>query len=61
MTAFDDNGQLVFPEKVQELEECFEEFTDFVTINNELVKNHQAKAELNRQFSWELDANGGQN
>ncbi|MGK4178679.1 NADPH-dependent FMN reductase [Lapidilactobacillus dextrinicus] len=61
LTAFDDNGQLVFPEKVQELEECFEEFTDFVTINNELVKNHQAKAELNRQFSWELDANGGQN
>lgn len=61
LMAFDENGQLIYPEKVQELEECFAEFVDFVTLTTELLKNRHVNAEHHRQFSWELDANGGQN
>ncbi|WP_125606663.1 NADPH-dependent FMN reductase [Lapidilactobacillus bayanensis] len=61
LTAFAEDGQLIYPEKVQELEECFAEFVDFVTLTNELLKNRHVNAEHQRQFSWELDANGGQN
>ncbi|KAF1299185.1 NADPH-dependent FMN reductase [Enterococcus sp. JM4C] len=58
LQAFDEEGQLAYPDKVKELEECFDEFLLFVEITNQLVKDHRFKTEQNRQFSWET-ANGG--
>ncbi|MGM0125967.1 hypothetical protein IGI37_003368 [Enterococcus sp. AZ194] len=60
LEAFDEAGQLVYPEKVKELEECFDEFLLFVEITNQLVKDHRFKTEQNKQFSWET-VNGGNN
>lgn len=59
LDAFDAEGQLVYSDKVKELEECFAEFCLFVDITNQLVKDHRFKAEKNKQFSWEQVAEGG--
>lgn len=59
LNAFDESGQLVYPEKITELEECFDEFLLFVEITNQLVKDHRFKTEQNKQFTWEA-ANGGE-
>lgn len=58
LNAFDEKGQLIYPDKVKELEECFDEFLLFVEITNQLVKDHRFKTEQNKQFSWEA-VNGG--
>ncbi|MGT2666698.1 NADPH-dependent FMN reductase [Streptococcus rifensis] len=54
--AFDASGQLVFPEKVAELEEDFAEFLTFVDMTNQLVAAHGLNTEQKRQFSWEAAA-----
>ncbi|VUX06402.1 Uncharacterised protein [Streptococcus constellatus] len=51
--AFDAEGNLVYEEKVKELEENFAEFQEFVTITNQLVS--QSNTERKRNFSWELE------
>jgi NAD(P)H-dependent FMN reductase len=61
LQAFDENGGLVYPEKVTELEECFEEFCLFVSITNQLIKDHRFNTEQKRKFSWEQLADGGEN
>ncbi|MFV0559267.1 MAG: NADPH-dependent FMN reductase [Enterococcus sp.] len=53
LAAFDEQGELVYSDKVTELEECFEEFVLFVTITNQLVKEHHFNLEKEKQFSWE--------
>lgn len=57
--AFDEDGQLIYPEKVVELEENFAEFLEFVAIINQLLKGQQESTEKKKQFSWEA-LNGGQ-
>lgn len=52
LQAFDENGDLVDPEKVTELEECFEEFVLFVEITNALLKAHHTRKAQNKDFSW---------
>lgn len=52
LQAFDEKGYLVYPEKVAELEECFDEFVQFVEITNELLKRHTIKTEQDKKFSW---------
>ncbi|MDQ0221607.1 NADPH-dependent FMN reductase [Streptococcus moroccensis] len=54
--AFDASGQLVFPEKLAELEEDFTEFLTFVDMTNQLVAAHGLNTEKKRQFSWEAAA-----
>lgn len=51
--AFDAEGNLVYEEKVKELEENFAEFQEFVTITNQLVS--QSNTERKQNFSWELE------
>ncbi|MGG5341017.1 NADPH-dependent FMN reductase [Enterococcus sp. AZ192] len=60
LQAFDENGELLYSEKVTELDECFEEFCLFVSITNQLVKDHRFKTEQNRKFTWEQLAEGGE-
>ncbi|WP_314062085.1 NADPH-dependent FMN reductase [uncultured Vagococcus sp.] len=59
LDAFDEEGHLVYEDKVKELDECFDEFSLFVEMTNQLVKDHRFKAEKNKQFSWEQVADGG--
>jgi len=61
LQAFDDNGDLVYEDKVTELEECFDQFLQFVDITNQLIKNHSFQAEQNKNFSWEKASEGGNN
>jgi NAD(P)H-dependent FMN reductase len=60
LQAFDEEGELIYPERVTELEECFEEFCLFVSMTNQLVKDHRFKTEQNRKFTWEQLADGGE-
>ncbi|MGM0174046.1 NADPH-dependent FMN reductase [Enterococcus sp. DIV0800] len=59
LEAFDESGELVYGDKVTELEECFEEFQLFVTLTNQLTKDQRFKTEQKRNFTWEQAANGG--
>ena len=52
LQAFDENGDLNDPEKIAELEECFEEFVLFVEITNALLKEHGARKAKDKDFSW---------
>lgn len=58
LAAFDEAGQLVYPEKVTELEECFTEFLLFVDIVNQLTAAHPNRSQQQKEFSWE-QAKGG--
>ncbi|CRH90278.1 NADPH azoreductase [Chlamydia trachomatis] len=51
--ALDANSNLVIPEKVEELEEHFTEFTIFVKMTQELVT--QENTDQKRQFAWEKE------
>ncbi|WP_334329009.1 NADPH-dependent FMN reductase [Companilactobacillus sp. HBUAS59699] len=59
LQAFDDNGNLVYEDKVTELEECFDQFLLFVDITNQLVKDHRFQANQNKKFTWEKATEGG--
>ncbi|WP_066186554.1 NADPH-dependent FMN reductase [Gracilibacillus timonensis] len=53
LQAFDNNGQLKDQAKIEELEQIFKDFIQFVEITNQLVNasdSHQKKA---TNFSWE--------
>lgn len=57
LSAFDDDGQMVYPEKAKELDNDFAEFVSFVTLTEKLTA--QSKFfEINKQFSWDRVANG---
>lgn len=59
LAAFDEAGQLVYPEKVKELAECFDEFLLFVKIINQLKADHSFQSQRSKQFSWENQVKGG--
>lgn len=59
LAAFDEEDNLIYEDKVKELEEVFDEFSLFVEITNQLVKDHRFKKEQNKNFTWEAAANGG--
>lgn len=59
LAAFDEAGDLVYTDKLQELDEIFEEFRLFVGINQQLMKEHDFKTEQNKRFSWEAASQGG--
>lgn len=52
--AFDKDGQLVYPEKVTQLENHFTEFTDFVEILTQLREQGQLTSRHDANFSWEI-------
>lgn len=57
LSAFDDDGKLIYPDKAQELDNDFAEFMSFVTLTEKLTA--QSKFfEINKQFSWDRVANG---
>ena len=53
LTAFDKEGQLVYEEKVKELDHIFTEFVDFVDLIAKIPTNHEANKEAAEKFSWE--------
>ncbi|MDO3411501.1 NADPH-dependent FMN reductase [Saccharibacillus sp. CPCC 101409] len=59
LNAFDEEGNLVYADKLKELDEIFEEFQLFVEINNRLVQDHSFKTEQNKKFTWEQASQGG--
>jgi len=52
--AFDKDGQLVYPEKVTQLENHFTEFTGFVEILTQLREQGQLTSRHDANFSWEI-------
>lgn len=52
LQAFDEEGKLADPNKVQELEEIFNEFIQFVDITKQLVEANPNKNK-SKSFSWE--------
>lgn len=58
LQAFDDKGQLIVDEKVNELNACFDEFVRFVTITNQLVKEHKLNETQIKNFSWKQVSEG---
>ncbi len=47
-----DEGELTNADKVAELEDCFAEFLEFVSLTNQLVKETDTKRK--QAFAWEL-------
>lgn len=52
--AFDKDGQLVYPEKVTQLENHFTEFTGFVEILTQLREQGQLTSRHDANVSWEI-------
>ncbi len=52
LQAFDEKGNLVYLDKVKELEECFDEFLLFVNLTNQLLATGKFNTEQNKKFSW---------
>ncbi|MCI6734932.1 MULTISPECIES: NADPH-dependent FMN reductase [Aerococcus] len=52
--AFDKDGQLVYPEKVTQLENHFTEFIGFVEILAQLREQGQLTSRRDTNFSWEI-------
>jgi len=57
LEAFDDDGMLVYPNKVKELDHEFNEFVSFVKLTNKLTVNNEF-FDASKQFSWKQVANG---
>lgn len=53
LKAFDEEGNLIFPEKVEELEEIFAEFMEFIDIMKQLPVKHRKNLEYTEKYSWE--------
>jgi NAD(P)H-dependent FMN reductase len=51
LQAFDDQGNLTYPDKVQELDNAFGEFVDFVDLTTKIMPSSQF-FEKSKQFSW---------
>ena len=52
--AFDEDGHLIYPEKVLELEKHFTEFIGFVEILAQLREQGQLTSRRDTNFSWEI-------
>ncbi len=51
LQSFDDQGNLTYPDKVQELDNAFDEFVDFVDLTTKIMPSSQF-FEKSKQFSW---------
>ncbi|MCX8618284.1 NAD(P)H-dependent oxidoreductase [Gilliamella sp. B2923] len=59
LQAFDEQGNLVYADKVKELDECFDEFLLFVELTNKLLQTGKFNTEQNKKFSWKQAAEEG--
>lgn len=55
LQAFDDNGTLKDPQKIEELEQIFNDFIHFVDITNQLVNANETHQKQAANFSWETN------
>lgn len=53
--AFDDFGQLLYPDKVTELEKLFKEFMLFTQITKQIMEQMPEEMSTPREFAWELN------
>lgn len=58
LQAFDENNNLLYADKVSELEALFSEFKLFVTINQQLFQEGHYNTEQQKKFSWEQSEGG---
>jgi len=54
LEAFDEQGQLIFPDKASELDRIFNEFIEFIDLMRQLSTNHIEKKKHAENFSWEV-------
>lgn len=53
LTAFNDEGELIYKDKVAELESIFNEFIVFIELMKQLPTDHAAHKKAAQNFSWE--------
>lgn len=53
LQAFDENGDLVYAEKIEELERIFKEFMAFVELMKQLPIDHEGHKVAAEKFSWD--------
>lgn len=53
LEAFDEKGNLVYQEKIKELENIFEEFLTYIEILKDLPTNHEAHKKSAQKFVWD--------
>ncbi|RKQ30879.1 NADPH-dependent FMN reductase [Oceanobacillus halophilus] len=53
LQAFDEEGNLKHQNKIEELEQIFDDFVQFVDITNQLVKTNHSPKKQTKSFSWE--------
>lgn len=53
LTAFNEEGELIYKEKVKELEGIFNEFMVFIDLMKQLSIDHPANKKAAKTFSWE--------
>lgn len=53
LAAFNEEGELVYKEKVKELEGIFNEFMVFIDLMKQLPTNHAANKKAAETFSWD--------
>lgn len=53
LQAFDEDGNLKDSNKIEELEDIFDEFLQFVEITNQLVSSKDSRKKREKKFSWE--------
>lgn len=53
LQAFDEQGQLVFPEKAKELDLLFAEFLDFMDLIGQLSTHHSENKKIAKNYSWD--------
>lgn len=58
LQAFDEDGQLIYPEKVKELEESMDDFLLFVDITNQLMASNSYKTKKDQKVIWEQAVEG---
>jgi NAD(P)H-dependent FMN reductase len=58
LQAFDEDGQLIYPEKVKELEESMDDFLLFVDITNQLMASNPYKTKKDQKVIWEQAVEG---
>lgn len=55
LQAFDENENFTDQSKIEELEERFHDFIQFVDITSQLVNTNQSQKERTQSFSWEAN------
>ena len=53
LQAFDEDGQLIYPEKANELDRIFADFIEFIELISQITTSHAENKKAAASFSWD--------